>query len=392
MKTFAAFILSEGGNVRVNDVRGKEHGAQKIDLGAISRTHIRGKFIEFFKKLNQMFKKSSGEPIWHDESLITSGHVFNGSSEAFFRTDISDEEYASVKKLVGDIDVTVPHHLKKPIWEFLNAIQGDKITKEISLIGHNKPNYSDRNAQINALVQYKEGKTTLNLQIDFEFLPYDANHAPDEFSKFSHSSHWDDLKAGLKGVHHKYLLRALAGGTSLRRDVQVITRKTGKPQANPEGVTFNKFSVDRGLRVGAYVPAMDETGKQKVVNGMPAYHELTTDESKYTTDVNKIARHIFGESVPDSELKTGMQSFLGLVGLMKKYMTQNQINATLDRMVDLYWGKGAQGFERNDPETDLKIKTTGWSVLQKTFPAYKKTLDTQLKTYYENYRMTEISV
>lgn len=392
MKSFASFLLSEGGNVRVRDVVGREHGAQKIDLGVVRRIHIREKFIEFFKKLNQMFKKSYGVPIWHDESLITSGHAFNGSSEAFFRKDIDDEEYASVKKLIGDIDVTVPHHLKKDIWDFLNAIRGERITPEISFIGHNKPNYSDRNAQINALFQYKEGKITLNLQIDFEFLPYDANHAPNEFSKFSHSSHWDDLKAGLKGVHHKYLLRALAGAASLRKDVQVITRKTSKPQANPQGVTFNKFSVDRGLRVGAYVPAMDDAGEHKVVGGMPAYHELTPDESKYTTNVGEIARHIFGDSVPEAELKTGMQSFLGLVGLMKKYMTHDQISATLDRMADLYWGRGAQGFERNDPETDLKIKTAGWSILQKTFPAYKKTLDTQLKTYYDNYRMTEISI
>ena len=384
--------INEGGNVHVTDKHGKEHAAVKLDLEAVSRADIRKSFIEFFKKLNAMFKKETGEPIWKAESILDSGHVFNGSSEAFFNKDITDDEYKAVKKMVGDIDVTVPNVLKKPMWEFLNKIQGKAITKEVSFVGHNKPNFSDKNAQINALLLYKSGKTSLNLQVDFEFLPYDANDAPNEFAKFSHSSHWEDLKAGLKGVHHKYLLRALAGGASLRRDVQVITKARGKPQANPDGVTFNKFSVDKGLRIGAYTPALDDAGEHKVVNGLPAYYEVSTDDSTYTTDVSDIGRNIFGDKVKPAELKKGMGSFLGLIDLMKKYMDKEQITATLDRMVDLYWAKGSQGFERNDPELDLQIKTTGWAVLTKAFPSYKRNLDAMLKAYYLNYRMTEIGV
>lgn len=391
VKNFDQYIV-EGGNVRVLDVHGQEHGAHKLDLTQIKRSEIRKHFIEFFKKLNQMFHQKTGEPIWKDESIIDSGHVFNGSSEAFFQGHISDEEYSGVKKMVGDIDVTVPEELKRQVWDFLNGIKGHRITNFISFTGHNKPTYSDRNAQVNALFRYQKDGFDLNLQIDFEFLPYDSNNAPKDFSKFSHSSDWKDLKAGLKGVHHKYLLRALAGGSSLKKNIQLVSAKTGKPVKTPEeGITFNKFSVDRGLRTGAYAAVKDEAGGHKMVGGLPAYHEIPTSQSEYTTDVATIARHMLGDQVTDAEIKTGMTSFLGIIDLMKKYLSHDQITATLDRMANLYWGHGAQGFERNDPEADLKIKTAGWAVLQKEFPFYKRALDAQLKTYYDNYRMTEIT-
>lgn len=390
MQKFIPFLI-EGGNVHVFDKKGKEHAAQKMNMLAVKRSDVREDFLAFFLALNAMFHKRTGEKIWKDENLIHSGHVFNGSSEAFFRKDISDEEFTGVKKSVGDIDVTVPHDLKKPVWEFLKAIQGKKITPVITYVGNNTPNYPEKKAQINALFKYKKGAVDINAQIDFEFLPYDANHAPTDFSKFSHSSHWDDLKAGLKGVHHKFLVRALAGGGTTIKNAAVITStgKISKSKDYANGISTGKFSVDRGMRNDAFVPHMVD-GSHAHVDGKPIYKAVDVSTSDYITDPHAIGKIIF-PSASDAEIKTGMGSFLSLITLMKKHLPQDRIGATLDRMIELYWGVKAQGFERNNPELDLQIKTSGWSLLQKAFTWYKPVgLESKLKLYYENYRMTEI--
>ena len=49
-------------------------------------------------------------------------------------------------------------------------------------------------------------------QVDFEGTDYHKDE-PSEFAKFSHSSHWHDTKAGIKGAHHKILLNAAASPT-----------------------------------------------------------------------------------------------------------------------------------------------------------------------------------
>lgn len=380
-----------GGNVHVIGRGGEEHAAQKLDLKKFKRADIRSAFTDLFLTLNKRFKEHTGKPIWKNESLIKTGRVFNGSSESFFNAGILDSVFVEVKDVVGDIDVTVPEDLKVDVWEFLKTIEGGRVTPYIIYVGNNVASPHGAKSQINAIFKYSNGTHAINMQVDFEFLPYDKTNSPTAFAKFSHSSSWGDLVLGLKGVHHKYILRALAGGASQRHDVQVITKARGQPQKNPDGVQFHKFSVDRGLRTGAYVPAMDN-GVHRVVNGLPAYHAVEPKDSTYTTDVSEIARHMLGPKVTKAEIDGNMGSFIGVLRLMKKYLTIDQITTTLDRLQELYWAKGAQGFERSDPELDFKIKQAGWDLAMKAFPFYKShNINTVTKSYYDNYRMTEIS-
>lgn len=81
--SFKQFILSEGGNAHVLDKSGNLVAAEKIDLNKVSRKEIRDEFIQFFKELNKQFYKQTNVYIWKNENIITSGKVFNGSSEAF---------------------------------------------------------------------------------------------------------------------------------------------------------------------------------------------------------------------------------------------------------------------------------------------------------------------
>lgn len=390
--SFKQFILSEGGNAHVLDKSGNLVAAEKIDLNKVSRKEIRDEFIQFFKELNKQFYKQTNVYIWKNENIITSGKVFNGSSEAFFDLSIPDEEFKKVKPKVGDIDITVPENLKHALWNFLNSIKGVNITQHIMFIGHNKPEFSDKNAQINSIVKYEKNGFKINVQIDFEFLGYDANGIPTEFAKFSHSSNWNDLSQGIKGVHHKYLVRALVGAASMIDNAQLISPKTNKPIKTPETLQMNKFSVDKGLRIGAYQPVVDETGKHVEINGKKAFKEIPASQSKYSTNVEEIAKHIFGDQITKEEIQSKMSSFLGLIDLMKKYLSQKTIEATLNRLADLYWGKGAQGFDRYDMEEDLRVKTTGWAIITKAFPFYKNpNLEQMIKTYYQNYKTTSFA-
>lgn len=373
-----------GGNVRVININGHEVSATKMDLTKVDRSIMRGHILELLHELNRLFDDSYGLPIWKDSHVLDMGQVFNGSGESFFDSSITDAEFKQVKPVVGDVDVIVPECHKHAMWMMLNGLHGKHVGDAV-YVGNNRPSYQGKSAQINALFNIMD----MNVQIDFEFLPFEDDMTlPTAFSKFSHSSSWRDMQAGIKGVHHKYLLRAITGGASLRRDVQVITRKTGKPQSNPDGVTFNKFSVDRGLRVGAYVPVFDANGHHLQVNSMPAYHEVPVSESDYITDVCLIAQHVFGENLSCYEIEHDMYSFMGIVSLMHKYLTDVQIAATIDRMSDLYWRSGAQGFERDDAAGDMETKMAGWSMLSREFPTQCPDVWLKRHKYYQNYHST----
>lgn len=388
-------VLCEGGNVVVKDVRGKDIPAEKIDLSKFNRSKFTKDMLEAFSNLNDMFEKEYGFPIWKNMKILKNGYAFNGSSETFFSREITDDEYVAIKPKVGDIDLTVPQEHKKQLWSLLNKLIGKKLSSKVIFVGHNRPNYSPNNHQINSILEYKDGNTTVHAQVDFELTPYTGHGDPAEFTKFAHSSSWADMKEGLKGVHHKYLLRALAGGSSMRDDIVVVTDK-----ATPEKPKLKKldgfprmlkFSVDRGLRT-AYEPQFLSSGKPWMISGKQVYKEQPTSKSKFETSVEGIFKMMFAEPQGLKDLHN-MWSFVGILELMKKYHTKQQVEQTIQRLVDLYWGRGAQGFERNNPELDKAIKMAGYKMVLKYFPYLKKnnkTIERMMNQYYKNYRRTEI--
>lgn len=401
MLTFKQFhantnaVLTEGGNVVVQDMQGKDIPAEKIDLSKFNRSTFTKDMLEAFMNLSDMFEKEYGFPIWKNKKILENGYAFNGSSETFFSRKITDDDYVRVKPKVGDIDLTVPQEYKKQIWSLLNKLIGKKLSKKVTFVGHNRPNYSPNNHQINSVLEYKDGNLTVHAQVDFELTPYDGQGDPAEFTKFAHSSSWADMQEGLKGVHHKYLLRSLAGGSSMRDDIIIVTDK-----ATPEAPRVKKmddlprmlkFSVDRGLRT-AYAPQFLPNGKPWMISGKHVYKELPTSKSKFETSVEGIFKMMFAEPQGAKDLQN-MWSFLGILELMKKYHTKQQVEQTIERLVDLYWGRGAQGFERNNPELDKHIKMAGYNMVLKFFPYLKKNdkkIQRMIQQYYKNYRRTEI--
>lgn len=388
----------EGGNVIVQDKSGKNIPAEKIDLSKFNRNKFTSDMIKAFENLNKMFEKKYGYPIWKTTQILKTGFAFNGSAQAFFDPTIPDELFKEVKPKVGDIDLTVPQDLKKPIWEILQKLKGKKLAPNVTYVGDNRPNYSPNNHQINAVVEYNDGKNKLYAQVDFELTPYDGRSGkPNEFTKFAHSSDWNDMKEGLKGVHHKYLLRAIAGGSSMRDDILVVTDK-----ATPEKPTLKKlhdfprmlkFSVDRGIRT-AYEPQFLPSGKPWLIDKKHVYKELPTSDSKFETTVEGMFKILFAEPQGKKDLQE-MWSFVGILRLMKQYHNKSQVEQTLMRLADMYFGKRAQGFERNNPDLDRAIKEAGWNMAVKHFP-YMKSIQPKVekmkKDYYKDYKTTEIGL
>jgi hypothetical protein len=400
--------LHEGGNVRVTDVAGNEVGADKINLQNISRSYVRTRLLEFFRALNDLHKKQYKQKIWNSEADLESGYVFNGSSEHFFNVKISDDEFVKYKRKVGDVDITVPKDKRETVFALLMSLNGKQMTKNVTFVG-SKQRELGKSHECNSLVNI-DGK--INVQIDFEFLEYHEDR-PSEFAKFSHSSVWEDIKAGYKGVIHKYLLQSLIAYTGMLKtsDITFFTPKATaeKPRIKAldnEKLATKSFSITKGRRtkVGPYMVG----GKQYEYEGKPVYKEIPREESEYTTKPLEIAKEIFGQNFQESELPK-VSSFLGLIELSKKYLSpQERLEVMGDFFIRLF-GKGAQGFERNNPTADYDVKRAGYEKVKKefnlsSFPELPGTLEEiqnisdtpstnpyilKIKDYYTNYKFTE---
>ena len=419
--TFKQF-LTEGGNVSVTDIHGAEHLADRMDLRKIPRETLANIISALAHKLNSMFKKEHGSPIWTSKELIDTGHAFNGSSELLFDKSIPTDKFIKHKPTLGDIDLTMPEDLKHEFRTFIDSIKSEVLIKSnidghkvvVTYLGNNKESRQIAGEQqINSLFQVEIDNTPFNIQIDFEMLPY-KDGKPTAFTKFTHSSDWEDIKAGLKGVAHKYLIRSLVSSGSLRDDVVVVQKaaregKEVKYMSSYEGrkhVNMMKFSVGRGVRK-AFYQSNTKGGNYETEGGTPwkidgkfAFKEIPTSESTYEEDPIEMLSYIFPKEVVQKHLSK-INSFVGILDLMKKYSSEETIQQTFDRMIDLFFevsytkdGRASpvQGFERNNPEGDKEIKMAAINKMVEVLPQLKKkmkTVNQEIEKYYANYKMAD---
>jgi hypothetical protein len=308
---------------------------------------------------------------------------------------MNDEDFVEHKPTVGDIDLTVPHEKLSSIFQLLSKLEGKSITPSISYIGQNKEEQGAGH-QINSLFLYapKSSKTPVNVQIDFEGVEYEKGR-PDEFSKFGHSSSWDDIKAGVKGVFHKYILRCLARAASTQSDAVVLTPKS--PLEPPEAIKVTKktaplsllsFSVDRGLRANAAQQFLPD-GTPVMVNGMRAFKELPTSESTYARTKKDIFTLIFGDEPVGNELQL-LDSYVGILQLIADHLDDSQVDAIyLDLIEDKLFGQG-QALDAYNPEVDRSAKMGAVALYREKFPSvasHDKLLEKLQDDYYKKYRV-----
>lgn len=373
-----------GGNVSVMSASGQEVQAQKIDLNKIGRSKFQAISNKLFKTLNTLMQSKTDRTIWPDESHLDKATVYNGSTSFIMSNEYTDDEILKVKPQAGDIDIAVPDTCKEDLYELLYALRGRKVTPGVVFIGMNRTSSGKLGTQINCVFEYLK---EFLVQVDFEFLPFEEDGQPTEWARFSHSSSFADTSAGIKAVHHKYLIRAMIGALSVRDDIVIAT-----PKSQWDKITLSKkdtvarmlkFSVDHGVRV-AYRPMLDLDGSVVIQDGKEVWQEIPTKDSEYKKTVQEIFTLAFedGEKEDAKELWT----FTGLLKLIKKYLTPHQIQQTADRYFEMMWGDEGQKLERNDPETDAAVKGAGWDLFKKTLGVKDPSMfEERLTKYYMNY-------
>jgi len=366
MLSFNQFILNEGGNVMIGD-----KGADRIDLSKINRDTIVPKIEKTLDIVNNTFKKKYGLPLWSGE-LFKSKKYLSGSAFHFFNRAIPTPEFTKYKNTVGDIDTQVDKMEEKNIETFLKSITGHKFG-EAELIGFKKSA-----GQFITLWHFLS--MDINIQIDMELVDFEHGK-PTQWSMFSHSSAWNDIASGIKGVFHKYLIRAFSSKTL--RDIIILKGKKEVPTKTK--ATDLAFSVTAGLRI-KITPALDAVGKHMMMDGLHVYREIPTNQSNYVTDLAVMFEMLFDRTPSKHDIEM-FDSFVGGAELVKKYFNHSDQVRLIGSFAYTLWGKGAQGIYRGDAEKDNVEKMIAFLKLTDTIGVSydKHSIDTMRAEYYKSY-------
>jgi len=359
-------VLKEGGNLS-SDSPGWDgdagHQADEINLKVNNRTHMVGIIDHLLHSINAAFSQHHNQGIW-SPALLASKQFLGGSSLHFLNTtDISDEQFVALKPKVGDIDTQVDKKLETQIHTFLKS----NINKQIgngTLLG-----FSQGNEQYNALFQLND--PPVKLQIDFEFGKYDeATGTPDEWFRFSHSSDWADIQAGIKGVFHKYLYRCLSGLSTRQFYVAKLAGR-GKARAvqigdSPETHSTTSFAVSSSQGGGVsqkFQPYIDpETDQPMTKDGLPVLEPVEAKNRPYVQNLSQQFQMLFGVT-PTAEDSKLQHSFVGTLDLINKYVDQSKKADIVEKFLDICFEVGSQMITKDDPARDAQTKFAAIDVM-----------------------------
>lgn len=365
--------LNEGGNLTLKTSSGI-HSAEKISFKKLPISKFREEFTSLFIELNKIFFKKFNYKLWPSDSLIKKAEIFNGSTSFIMDTKLDPDEIFKYKQSSGDVDVAIPKEAARDLHNLLKTLENSKISN-FTYLGSNRD--SDKlGTQIITLFRYNPEK--IICQIDFELSEY-QDGKPTEFTKFAHSSSFEDAKANIKAAFHKLLLRSLVGAISVNPNIVIATAKSTpdniKLMGNAELPRELKFSVDRGLRV-CLEPLLDN-GKPVYLEGKQVFKEIPTKDSEFITDVSEIFKYIFKTKVS----KNNMQSFVGVIKLMKKYCDANTIKLTQERFFEIILSPKAQVLD-NDLELDKEIKLSAYNYFLDELKLKHPNLNKDVEKYY----------
>jgi hypothetical protein len=351
---FSNPILSEGGNVSSQSPGWQgaaDQEAEEIDL----KIHDRDFMVSQLRKLliaqNSAFKEEHGRVIW-EPSLLKSGKMFSGSSLQFFDiTSVSTDDFLNKlkKTKVGDIDTQVDQEIGDEIKAWLSNTVGKTIGNG-TLLGFN--------SSLSSLWLLQD--PPVRVQIDYELGPYDpTTKSPTEWFAYSHSSHYDDMAAGIKGVFHKYINRALTSAHQSTKYIAKVLKKGIKISDVPETDSDYSFAVSSAQGGGLsakYKPLLNpETSEPMVKNGIPVMQKVEPKDRDYIQSLDKQFEIMFGKKRSDSD-RNLQGSFVGTIKLMNKFFSPEQNEAIARAFLEILFGKGAQMITKDDPDRDRDIK------------------------------------
>ena len=371
-----------GGNAKAIDrvtgqilkFSGREVYAGPVKISSLAMmVRFEHDLIHTLSKLDSLVDVYTNTFLWPEECSLV--ECFTGSwAHVHGMKNSARTEFIELKHgLVGDIDITIPVKNLKLLWETLEKIEGETVGQWV-YVGQTKPHLFG--TQLNTLWATQDGDF---IQVDFEGVHFINGH-PDEFALFAHSSPLDDLRIGIKGVAHKYLLQIITWVVSAQ-DVIVLTDKSpensrgARLKVQHEPVRSSSFSVDRGFRQRLYSCGFE-------MNGKKVYKELPTSESNYITDLATIESILF-TSPQNGKVSADFKSFVGLLKMMKCSWQKSQIEDVFKQLVQYkLYGKG-QALYRDSAERDCNTK---WRIIEEFWDTFPEMHCAELASWVQNKR------
>lgn len=369
---FYDYYLNEGGNVTINGI-----SSDKISIEDMEESDFdtfKESIFEFLSALNVKYFKSKSDYIWRNlEKNFKSGAIFAGSSKYFVLK--KHHEFSRVKKDMGDLDIQFPKEKYKDLVDVLSKNLHSKIAG-FEIVG-----IKSAGTQINVIVKApSKFKKFANLfQVDFEVVDFE-DESPSKFSVFGRNSSWEDLTQNIKGVFKNYLFGALLKRVQVDRDAVLLDKKGQEvPLTNLSNLVF---SVDKGMRF-RYELVKDANNKPLLTKGKPTYKETKIEDSNYEKNLERIFELAFAKDSSNSEIEK-MHSFVGLLELIKKNFSKEDVELTMNSFVNLLWGDKSKTLDK-DHKKDIELKMAPYNLLIQKFPYLKKSpgeLEKIIATYY----------
>jgi 5S rRNA maturation endonuclease (ribonuclease M5) len=377
--------LVEGGNLAIG-----QDQADQINLQVTNRSYIVPILNSLLGAINNAFSKQYKTPLW-SPALLQKQTFLSGSSLHFFNVSgISDEQFIAKKPKVGDIDTMVSKEAEPNLEAFLTANSGKQIGPA-KLIG-----FQRGNEQFSSLWALQD--PPIKVQIDLEFVAQ-QNDEPTDWARFSHSSSWEDLQAGVKGVFHKFLIGSL--GTLSQKEF-LLRKAVGRGKARAEQnvpttdnmVSFAVSSKEGGGLRAKYEPVLDDQGLPLVVDGLQVMRALPPEN--YEQEIDKIFLTMFGDRLGPKQAKQlsdKFWSFTGLLDVMNTLLSPEEKQNVVGAFIEKTFGKGAQGLYRGDPTRDAAEKTAALDLLFNKLQIQKPgDLEQMKKDYTSSYKVTSESI
>lgn len=348
-----------GGNTSFTK-NGKTISAERIPLKEIGRDKFVKAFRKYLKTLNKLFYKEYNYYIWCSEKEIDNAGIFNGSTSFIMSPDYKSDEIVKYKSTAGDLDVAVPREYGKDIYNFLKTIEDKEIISGIKYLGNNANSEDKLGNTIICIVKAKFGNISVQAQMDLE-LSEMKDGCQAEWSKFAHSSTFDDAKAGIKGVMSKYLWRALVGTVDELDKGFLVAAPSSTPdkiklvKKQPSKIRLLNFGVDSG--VGAGYELMIKDNKPILIDGNKIYRKKKPAEKTYSKNLEELLQIVFGSNSSKINIKD-THSFVKVLDLINKYLDKKKKQHILDRFTEILFcndGGQCQVIEPNEKE-DVSIK------------------------------------
>ena len=392
---------------------GRKAYADRLEFGKIQRKLFIEEMISALRELNKFVRKGSedGLGIWSPEkfeALANSRGIFLGSSEHLFNLqDIDDEEYSRHKKWTGDLDIAAPAGRVKVLNNVLEGNENLKLSEKIYYVGRNRGPSENQTSSCIFAYHSDELQHPIFVQVDFMSLDF-SDAGPDDFSRFSRSSSWDDIKAGVKGVFHKFLLSSLTNAIFERSDVAILTPSSIKRgiEKGPENfkvsatspekgkLSTHSFHILSGMRNSLEPVSDPKTGLQYVLpDARAAFRKLESSESISIKDLRIIFQKLFGKEPDGSDLRK-FSSFIGLIELIEENKPEIAEKVFIKFVVGKLFGRSSQALYASDPNADMTTKMAAVNLFLERFPALQSKMEfvEKLKEeFYQNYKIRDVS-